>query len=634
MEAYDLNDGGAIQREYEKMDKELSKLVIEAYAKGVGMNPLAVLTATRQAVELLKVPGLVQMTNELLEEGNSVIIFTNYVATLELLCDRLNTKSAIYGQTSTGHDQTIEERTNVIANFQSDRERVVISNIGAGGLGISLHDLHGDYPRVSLICPTYNAKQLRQVFGRPHRAGGKSVVVQRVIFAAGTVEETICHRVRGKLHNLDLLNDGDLNVTNVLSPGQSFSKKPGCASVRKTDVDKRGPVGEPQGTTNQEALSMTNTIEERTESPALKHESRKHSPYSPSALKALSVCSGYKVDPDADTKFADRGSLGHECVENETPERITDDPFLKQAVNWCLSYRSHLLRNLSKRGTYTIYKETDLPYFDQWGFADLVILSNEGKDADLVDWKFTNPLHAADGPQFYAYCLGIWNRWPSVDQITVRVVHPFRSQIDVEHFNRQEHLGAFETKVLALIKRGERNDPEEYQPSSQCAYCGRAGKCKALARVGVEVGLRYERTFLKIPEDGSLHGSEVDDPVTMALLLKLAPVLEKAARGWKKAGVEMWISGTEVPGYELAHTAGRRVIDSARATYEIVKDRVHLDQFLDCCSVSVPELEDLYAATAKRGDKGKSKQQLMAKLEDENLLSSGAGSDHLRPVRE
>lgn len=63
---------------------------------------------------------------------------------------------------------------------------------------------------MTLISPGFSAVQLKQALGRVHRANARSKSVQRVVFAAGTVEEQACEAVRAKLANIALLNDGDL----------------------------------------------------------------------------------------------------------------------------------------------------------------------------------------------------------------------------------------------------------------------------------------------------------------------------------------------------------------------------------------------------------------------------------------
>ena len=70
--------------------------------------------------------------------------------------------------------------------------------------------LTGEFPRHSIISPSYSAINLVQALGRIHRAEGKTPCIQKIVFAAGTIEERCCQRVQAKLDNLDLLNDGDL----------------------------------------------------------------------------------------------------------------------------------------------------------------------------------------------------------------------------------------------------------------------------------------------------------------------------------------------------------------------------------------------------------------------------------------
>lgn len=75
--------------------------------------------------------------------------------------------------------------------------------------GISLHDLHGR-PRISLISPNFQARTLIQALGRISRVGAVTPALQRLIYCAGTCEETICNRLKEKLLFLSKLNDNDL----------------------------------------------------------------------------------------------------------------------------------------------------------------------------------------------------------------------------------------------------------------------------------------------------------------------------------------------------------------------------------------------------------------------------------------
>lgn len=100
-------------------------------------------------------------------------------------------------------------RKNIDA-FQANTKRVIVCNMAAGGVGISLHDIHGNHERVSIISPSYSAIQFVQALGRIHRAQGKTPCSQYIVYCAGTIEEEIAVKVGEKLGNLDALNDGDM----------------------------------------------------------------------------------------------------------------------------------------------------------------------------------------------------------------------------------------------------------------------------------------------------------------------------------------------------------------------------------------------------------------------------------------
>ena len=149
----------------------------------------------RQLTEALKVPDLVTYAQDLEEQGNSVVLFVNFRDTVDALCMQLECASIEGGQ-------TIEERQKVVDDFQSDETHIVVANIAAGGTGLSLHDCNGDRPRVSLICPSFNAKDYLQTLGRIHRNGAKSDALQKVLVTSGSIEENVIDSIERKVNNM------------------------------------------------------------------------------------------------------------------------------------------------------------------------------------------------------------------------------------------------------------------------------------------------------------------------------------------------------------------------------------------------------------------------------------------------
>ena len=157
---------------------------------------------------MCKIPLLADMVADLVDEGKSVAVFLSFKASLAALKAALKIPAVeIHG------DIKPNDREAHRLAFQRNEVRVILLTIQTGGVGMSLHDLHGGHPRVSLITPTYNAVHLKQALGRTPRDGAKSKSIQRILFAAGTVEEKACKSVRKKLDNIAAINDGDLAVS-------------------------------------------------------------------------------------------------------------------------------------------------------------------------------------------------------------------------------------------------------------------------------------------------------------------------------------------------------------------------------------------------------------------------------------
>lgn len=204
-EAYDMgSDSGKIQATYDEMERELSRYM-NGLSTSKGMSPFTIILRARQKVELLKVPAVVRMAKESAAKGNRVLIFVNFTDTLIALCDRLKTDCAYYGGNKASRDEWLKR-------FQENDPacKYMIINVAAGSEAISCHDLDGRFPRESLIMPTWSGIKTVQVFGRVDRDGGKSPSMQRLIFAANTIEARVAEKARRKIGGITALNDGDL----------------------------------------------------------------------------------------------------------------------------------------------------------------------------------------------------------------------------------------------------------------------------------------------------------------------------------------------------------------------------------------------------------------------------------------
>jgi len=209
-EAYDLGDNNPkIQAVYDEMEYELNQL--EDDTINYSAHVFAIMMFARRRSELLKLPLIAEMIEESFDSGKSIVVFLNFTESIETLAKKLNVHTRfnnkigfVYG------NQTYKERLQDVADFQSDKKRILLCNLKSGGVALSLHDLNGNHPRETIITPSFSAIDMLQAMGRIFRQGSLTKCYQRIVFASNCVESRACEKVQAKLNNLSCLNDGDL----------------------------------------------------------------------------------------------------------------------------------------------------------------------------------------------------------------------------------------------------------------------------------------------------------------------------------------------------------------------------------------------------------------------------------------
>jgi len=196
-QAYTTDNKDEIQEQYD--------LIREAFAelrdKELRSEALGKLIRARMKVEMFKMPIMLDLIEEGLNSGFSIAVFVNYRESMEYLSHYFETACLIHGE------QSLDERQSSIDDFQSNRSHIIICIITAGGLGISLHDIHGGHSRMAVISPTWSGSDMIQCFGRIHRAGSQTPAIQKVVYAAETYETEIMKLVQAKTINITALND-------------------------------------------------------------------------------------------------------------------------------------------------------------------------------------------------------------------------------------------------------------------------------------------------------------------------------------------------------------------------------------------------------------------------------------------
>jgi hypothetical protein len=518
----------------------------------------------RQAIELIKVPYLVERASEIVEEGGSVVLFLNFHASIDKAAALLGEMSeTIDGRVSQELRQGSRDR------FQANVLRCLVVQIGAGGQSIDLHDTHGNAPRTALLCPQFSGTAEEQAIGRVRRVGAKNRALALRLYAPGTVEQAALHLTRHKRENQQILNEGIMTQE-----------------------------------TNRDIAEVSN---------AAAPTDKMHAEHSPSSLKEKAKCPGFRNDNTRDTTAADRGTLGHLAIEKENLDVIpADDEFLRKCAGLCLQYLRQL-REKCGAGLEEI-RERRYTVLDQFGHIDHIML--HGDTAELVDYKFAWGKYEADSPQFWAYSIGIWDAHPQINRITVHVLLPFQGVIDVVEWTREASYDRLVAQVTAIISAAKRNDPVSYQTGSHCAWCNNRAQCPKLNNLALTIASKYQPDELALPPE--YDPTVISDPEKMALAKKLAPILKGWAEKVDARALELRLSGVEIPGWELAERSSAFEITDPQAAWEVVKEKITPEAFAACAKLKIGELEKAYSRTAERGQMAKAKAALRDKLIDAN----------------
>lgn len=150
----------------------------------------------REKIENIKAEIMYEQARSYYDSRSSVVMFVNYRSTHQILCDRFRTDGIAYSVIHGG--QSTAERDEQIEAFQNDEVRIMISMIQAGGSSVSLHDTSGLLPRVSLISPSFAVTEIVQTLGRIKRSGTKTPTIQKIVYCAGTYEESLAVKISEK----------------------------------------------------------------------------------------------------------------------------------------------------------------------------------------------------------------------------------------------------------------------------------------------------------------------------------------------------------------------------------------------------------------------------------------------------
>jgi SNF2 family DNA or RNA helicase len=154
---------------------------------------------------------LKDMVSELVQNDHKCLIFTNFLATVDLVSQDL-ASIGIPNLTMTG---ATVDRQSLVRRFQTDNDvKAFIMTLKTGGTGLNL--TAADY--IFILDPWWNSAVEAQAIDRSHRIGQQNPVFCYRLIAKDTIEERIMELQKRKADLAGALLSDDAGVLKTLTP--------------------------------------------------------------------------------------------------------------------------------------------------------------------------------------------------------------------------------------------------------------------------------------------------------------------------------------------------------------------------------------------------------------------------------
>ncbi len=185
----------AYQKKFKELLADYRRRVKEGKVDGAA-EALVTLNYMRKLNSEFKVPAAIELVEELLEQGQQVVIFTEFVESAKALYKEFEKISELLiGDT--------KDRQGPVDRFQSAESKIFIGTIKAGGVGITLTAASN----VILVDRPWTPGDTEQAEDRCYRLGQQNAVFVTWI-QLGVVDESIDELIHQKQKNIDLVLAG------------------------------------------------------------------------------------------------------------------------------------------------------------------------------------------------------------------------------------------------------------------------------------------------------------------------------------------------------------------------------------------------------------------------------------------
>jgi len=366
----------------------------------------------------------------------------------------------------------------------------------------------------------------------------------------------------------------------------------------------------------------------------INHAERAHAEFSPSQLKNLKQCAGYK-GRDGTSEASEMGTRIHEALEIRDPSNLKSEKEI-DIYDAAIIEEENLLLNAFGDKEYTLIREERLTIHidaksEMFGTADIIATS--GDVALIADYKtgISEIDEPRDNWQAKAYALGVFQKYHNVNTVHFAFIVPQRNEVPYGMFDRAQDMDTLRSEISEVVRIAEVTRPkwntnsvdiDDVSPSvNTCRFCRYEESCPALGAICVSVAKKYKPELLP---SGEIHVSNIDDPETLARMYIVAKIVEDWASHVKFKVQTLSNQGVEFP-YLKRRSLGARttVKDPAAVAQYAMAHGLELYDVFEASNISVTKLAEKYSADAPRGTKSKMQDSFVEDLIDNGFVEKG-----------
>ena len=303
-------------------------------------------------------------------------------------------------------------------------------------------------------------------------------------------------------------------------------------------------------------------------------EDAHHPEFPPSSFPMKGICPAFTSGEAGPA--AEKGQQLHQVFEKRlNGENVIDfdlPEFDLAGVEWAVD-----LVKMETDATKDILTETRVSYGDHYfGTADVI---NGNKLFDLKTGE-----ERADYLQMCAYALALMeSEGFDMEEVECHILYSKyrKHQVFTVRHAEANHM------IDELLVRSGAPNPQRV-PCEYCAWCKHSYTCDALLSLALKVSGEM------IPEELQLSG-EVNEEEAKKIS-RLIP-LAKAVTGWSREVMNRTKDFDEIPDYKWREQNGARFVPDSAEVYHTLDLAVMgdtLERFLECCSLSVSKLEQVF----------------------------------------